>query len=90
MKWMKNTQIANKIIRGPRFKDYTRYSLQACFAKALELEGDFQIGEVVSPNYTQTQVLSMEEGDPQEVAAASLDKELPPGGGSNTAKAGSI
>ena len=62
MKRMKNTQIANKIIRGARFKDYTRYSLQACFAKALELEGDFQIGEVVSPNYTQTQVLSMEEG----------------------------
>ena len=80
MKRMKNTQIANKIIRGARFKDYTRYSLQACFAKALELEGDFQIGEVVSPNYTQTQVLSMEEGDPQEAAAASPDKDPPPAG----------
>ena len=41
MKRIRNTQIANKIIRSNRFKDYTRYSLQACFARALELEGDF-------------------------------------------------
>ena len=88
MKRMKNTQIANKIIRGVRFKDYTRYSLQSCFAKALELEGDFQIGEVVSPNYTQTQVLSMEEEGPQEVAAADPNKDPPPGGDQTPAKRG--
>ena len=88
MKRMKNTQIANKIIRGARFKDYTRYSLQACFAKALELEGDFQIGEVVSPNYTQTQVLSMEEGDPQEAAAANPEKDPPPAGDQTPPKRG--
>ena len=41
MKRIRNTQIANKIIRSNRFKDYTRYSLEACFARALELEGDF-------------------------------------------------
>ena len=88
MKRMKNTQIANKIIRGARFKDYTRYSLQACFAKALELEGDFQIGEVVSPNYTQTHVLSMEEGDPQEAAAAGPEKDPPPAGDQTPPKRG--
>ena len=60
MKRIRNTQIANKIIRSNRFKDYTRYSLQACFARALELEGDFQVGEVVTPNYVQAQVLAME------------------------------
>ena len=44
MKRIRNTQIANKIIKSNRFKDYTRYSLQACFARALELVGDFQVG----------------------------------------------
>ena len=43
MKRIRNTQIANKIIKSNHFKDYTRYSLQACFAWALELEGDFQV-----------------------------------------------
>ena len=31
MKRIQNTQIMNKIIKSNRFKDYTRYSLQACF-----------------------------------------------------------
>ena len=60
MKRIRNTQIANKIIKSNRFKDYTKYSLQACFARALELEGDFQVGEVVTPNYLQAQVLAAE------------------------------
>ena len=42
MKRFRNTQIANKIIKSNRFKDYTRYSLQACFTRALELEGTFR------------------------------------------------
>ena len=60
MKRIRNTQIANKIIKSNRFKDYTRYSLQACFTRALELEGDLQVGEVVTPNYVQAQVLTAE------------------------------
>ena len=60
MKRIRNTQIANKIIKSNCFKDYTKYSLQACFATALELEGDFQVGEVVTPNYVQAQVLATE------------------------------
>ena len=62
MKRIRNTQIANKIMSN-HFKDYTRYSLQACFIHVLELEGDFQVGEVVTPNYTEAQVLAVE-GDP--------------------------
>ena len=68
MKRIINTQIANKIIKSNHFKDYTRYSLQACFTCALELEGDFQVGEVVTLNYTQTQVLAVE-GDPSSETA---------------------
>ena len=66
MKRIRNTQIANK---SNRFKDYTRYSLQACFARALELEGDLQVGEVVTPNYTQAQVLAVEGEETPEIAA---------------------
>ena len=67
MKRIRNTQIANKIIKSNRFKDYTRYSLQACFARALELEGDFQVGEVITPNYTQAQVLTVEREETPEI-----------------------
>ena len=49
MKRIRNTQIANKIIKSNCFKDHIKYSLQASFARALELEGDFQVGEVVTP-----------------------------------------
>ena len=35
MKRIHNTQIANKIIKSNRFKDYTRYSLQACLQEHL-------------------------------------------------------
>ena len=34
--------------------------MQACFARALELEGECQVGEVVTPNYVQAQVLATE------------------------------
>ena len=79
MKRIRNTQIANKIIKSNRFKDYTRYSLQACFARALELEGDFQVGEVVTSNYAQAQILTIEgEGSP-EVAAGDTSNDATPG-----------
>ena len=78
MKRIRNTQIANKIIRSNRFKDYTRYSLQACFARALELEGDFQVGEVVTPNYVQAQVLAVEGEGAVEVAAGDTSSDAKP------------
>ena len=78
MKRIRNTQIANKIIRSNRFKDYTRYSLQACFARALELEGDFQVGEVVTPNYVQALVLAVEGEGVVEVAMGDANKDAKP------------
>ena len=42
----------------------TRYSLQSCFAKALELEGEFMVGEVVAPRYHQASILGVEGLDP--------------------------
>ena len=71
-------QIGNKIIKSNRFKDYTRYSLQVCFARALELEGDFQVGEVVTPNYAQAQVLAVEGGDSTEVVAGDVNNDTTP------------
>ena len=65
MKRLRNSAIANKIIKSQQFKEYTRYSLQSCFAKALELEGEFMVGEVVAPRYWQTTVLSLEDVEPQ-------------------------
>ena len=67
LKRIRKPQIANKIIKSTKFKDYTRYSLQSCFARALELEGDFMVGEVVNPGYTQTQILPVEEEDNTEL-----------------------
>ena len=80
MKRIRNTQIANKIIKSNRFKDYTRYSLQACFARALELEGDFQVGEVVTPNYVQAQVLAVEGEGATDMAAGDANNDAKPVG----------
>ena len=66
MKRLRNSTIANKIIKSQPFKEYTRYSLQSCFAKALELEGEFMVGEVVAPRYRQASILGVEASDPTE------------------------
>ena len=60
MKRLRNSAIANKIIKSQQFKEYTCYSLQSCFAKALELEGEFMVGEVVAPRHRQASVLGVE------------------------------
>ena len=65
MKRLRNSAIANKIIKSQLFKEYTRYSLQSCFAKALELEGEFMVGEVVAPRYRQATILSVGDDDRQ-------------------------
>ena len=88
MKRIRNTQIANKIIRSNCFKDYTRYSLQACFARALELEGDFQVGEVVTPNYVQAQVLAVEGEGTTEVAVGDAGNDAKPVDSQGTASPG--
>ena len=78
MKRIRNTQIANKIIKSNHFKDYTKYSLQACFARALELEGDFQVGEVVAPNYVQAQVLAAEGEGATDMAVGDASNDAKP------------
>ena len=78
MKRIRNTQIVNKIIKSNRFKDYTKYSLQACFARALELEEDFQVGEVVTPNYVQAQVLAVEGEGATNMAAGDVSNDTKP------------
>ena len=78
MKRIWNTQIVNKIIKSNRFKDYTKYSLQACFARALELEGDFQVGEVVTPNYVQAQVLTTEREGAADMAVGDPSNDAKP------------
>ena len=88
MKRIRNTQIANKIIRSNHFKDYTRYSLQACFARALELKGDFQVGEVVTPNYVQAQVLAVEGEGASDVAVGDASNDAKPVDNQGTASPG--
>ena len=88
MKRIRNTQIANKIIKSNRFKDYTRYSLQACFARALELKGDFQVGEVVTPNYVQAQVLAVEGEGATDMAAGDASNDAKPVGNQGTTPPG--
>ena len=44
----------------------------------MELEGDFQVGEVVSPNYAQAQVLAVEGGDSSEVVAGDTNNDATP------------
>ena len=88
MKRIRNTQIANKIIKSNRFKDYTKYSLQACFARALELEGDFQVGEVVTPNYVQAQVLATEGEGVTDMAVGDASNDAKPVDNQGTASPG--
>ena len=44
----------------------------------MELEGDFQVGEVVTPNYAQAQVLAVEGGDSSEVVAGDANNDTTP------------
>ena len=78
MKRIRNTQIANKIIKSNHFKDYTKYSLQACFPRALKLEGDFQVGEVVTPNYVQAQVLTVKGEGATDMATGDASNDAKP------------
>ena len=88
MKRIRNTQIAKKIIKSNHFKDYTKYSLQACFARALELEGDFQVGEVVTPNYVQARVLATEGEGATDTAIGDASNDAKPVDNQGTASPG--
>ena len=59
--------IANKIVRSIASKNCTTYSMADCFAKALELEGEFQVGEVVSADANAQVLLALAAGEQEEV-----------------------
>ena len=48
LKRLRNPVLANKIIRSAAFKNFDAYSLEKCFERALELERDFLVSEVVT------------------------------------------
>ena len=48
LKGLRNSVLANKIIRSAAFKNFDAYSLEKCFGRALELERNFQVSEVVT------------------------------------------
>ena len=62
--------------------------MQACFARALELEGDFQVGEVVTPNYVQAQVLAVEGEGATDLAAGDASNDAQPVDGQGTTSPG--
>ena len=49
LKRLHNKFIGNKIIRSNAFKSYMTFLMADCFSKVLELEGEYQVGKVVSP-----------------------------------------
>ena len=62
--------------------------MQACFARALELEGDFQVGEVVTPNYVQVQVLATEGEGATDMAIGDASNDAKPVDNQGTASPG--
>ena len=49
LKRLQNTRIANKIGRSTEFEDYNNFSLAMFFSRALEMEGELQVGEKCVP-----------------------------------------
>ena len=58
---LRNKRIACKIMRSREFRNYDEYSLDACMMKALELEDEYQIGELFMDDIAQ--VMGIDEND---------------------------
>ena len=56
--------------------------------RALELKGDFQVGEVVTPNYVQAQVLAVEGAT--DMAAGDTNNDANPVGNQGTNTYGNV
>ena len=50
---LRNKRIANKIMRSREFRNYDEFSLEACMMKALELEDEYQVGELFADDLGQ-------------------------------------
>ena len=57
---LRNKRIANKIMRTREFREYDDYSLENCMTKALELEDEYQVGELVTDDLGQVMVVEEE------------------------------
>ena len=69
---LRNKRMTNKIIRSDNFKDYDGYTLQDCMVTAIELEEEYQTGEVFEDDVTQ--IMSVTEEQINEVNLSNVDK----------------
>ena len=77
LKHLRNTRIANKIGRSAEFKDYNNFSLAMCFGRALEMEGEFQVGEKCVPSEDPS-VLAVQVGQMSDAEICNLTKTTTP------------
>ena len=87
LKRLRNTRIANKIGRSAEFKDYNNFSLAMCFGRALEMEGEFQVGEkCISTEGPEVMAIDMARMTDSEICQVTQGGNIPPQGNPNTAK----
>ena len=78
LKRLYNKFIGNKIIRSNAFKSYTTFSMADCFSKALELKGEYHVGEVVSPGMDLQVMLATVQLTGEEVHEAHTSRDAEP------------
>ena len=87
LKRLRNTRIANKIGRSAEFKDYNNFSLAMCFGRALEMEGEFQVGEkCIATEEPEVMAIDMARMTDAEICQVTQGGNIPPQGNPNTAK----
>ena len=69
---LRNKRMTNKIIRSGQFKDYDGYSLVDCTIRAIELEEEYQTGEMFEDDVTQ--IMGIVDEEINEVNLSSVDK----------------
>ena len=87
LKRLRNTRIANKIGRNAEFKDYNKFSLAMCFGRALEMEGEFQVGEkCIATEEPEVMAIEMAKMTDAEICQVTQGGIIPPQGNTNPAK----
>ena len=87
LKRLRNTRIANKIGRSAEFKDYNNFSLAMCFGRALEMEGEFQVGEkCIATEEPEVMAIDMARMTDAEICQVTQGGNIPPQGNPHTAK----
>ena len=86
LKRLRNTRIANKIGRSPEFKDYNNFSLAMCFGRALEMEGEFQVGEkCIATEEPEVMAIEMAKMTDAEICQVTQGGIIPPQGNAKPA-----